>query len=76
VEPKRYPQARDAAPSAVDDPMRGSNMLLAGTSVVSGQAKAVIVATGSATIFGKIAHLRPLARSHRRCGANLRISAD
>lgn len=51
------PLARDPAPAQEDDLIRSKNILLAGTSVVSGQAKAVVFATGSRTEFGKIAHL-------------------
>ena len=51
------PVARDSAPSGEDDLIRSKNVLLAGTSVVSGQAKAVVFATGSRTEFGNIAQL-------------------
>jgi sodium/potassium-transporting ATPase subunit alpha len=51
------PQARDAEASAEEHPLKSRNLLLAGTSVVSGQAKAVVFATGMRTEFGKIAHL-------------------
>jgi calcium-translocating P-type ATPase len=51
------PLARDPAPSQEDELIRSKNILLAGTSVVSGQVKAVVFATGSRTEFGKIAHL-------------------
>ena len=50
-------QARDAGASATEDLLRGKNILLAGTSLVSGQARAVVFATGMHTEFGKIAHL-------------------
>ena len=36
--------------------LHSSNVLLAGTSMVSGQARAVVFATGMQTEFGKIAH--------------------
>lgn len=55
------PQARDASPSGLDDRVRSKNILLAGTSMVSGQGKAVIFATGMQTEFGKIAHLAQTA---------------
>ncbi|HEV2334680.1 MAG TPA: cation-transporting P-type ATPase [Stellaceae bacterium] len=55
------PQARDSGPSQEDDPIRSRNILLAGTSVVSGQGKAVVFATGPHTEFGKIAHLAQTA---------------
>jgi calcium-translocating P-type ATPase len=48
---------REAAPSDTDDLLHSSNVLLAGTSMVSGQAKAVVFATGMQTEFGKIARL-------------------
>lgn len=51
------PQARDAGPSEAQEIIRGKNILLAGTSMVSGQAKAVVFATGMHTEFGKIAGL-------------------
>ncbi|MBI3802007.1 MAG: cation-transporting P-type ATPase [Deltaproteobacteria bacterium] len=51
------PQPRNAAPSEKEELIHASNVLLAGTSVVSGQAKAVVFATGMRTEFGKIARL-------------------
>ncbi len=51
------PQARDAGPSEAEEIIRGRNILLAGTSMVAGQAKAVVFATGMHTEFGKIAGL-------------------
>jgi len=51
------PQARAVGPSEERELIRGRNILLAGTSVVSGQAKAIVFATGMHTEFGKIAHL-------------------
>ncbi|MFZ5863820.1 MAG: cation-translocating P-type ATPase [Nitrospirota bacterium] len=51
------PKARDARPSSEDDPLCANNVLLAGTSVVSGSARAVVFATGMRTAFGTIAHL-------------------
>jgi calcium-translocating P-type ATPase len=55
------PKARDARPSAEDDPLRAKNVLLAGTSVVSGEARAVVFATGMRTAFGAIAHLTQIS---------------
>ena len=55
------PLARDAMPSAADEPLRSKNILLAGTSIVSGQAKAVVFATGMHSEFGKIARLTQTA---------------
>jgi sodium/potassium-transporting ATPase subunit alpha len=51
------PQTRDSLPSQEDDVTRSRNILLAGTSIVSGQGKAVVFATGARTEFGRIAHL-------------------
>jgi len=51
------PQARTAAPTEQEELIHASNVLLAGTSLVSGQAKAVVFATGMHTEFGKIARL-------------------
>lgn len=51
------PQRRDAGPSTATDLDRSKNVLLAGTSVVAGQAKAIVFATGMQTEFGKISHL-------------------
>ena len=55
------PKARDASPSEADDLIDSKNVVLAGTSMVSGQAKAVVFATGMHTEFGKIAHLTQTA---------------
>ena len=52
------PQARDAAPVAHNGELiHARNILLAGTALVSGQAKAVVYATGARSEFGRIAHL-------------------
>ena len=51
------PKARDAEPSSEEDLLHSRNTLLAGTSVVSGEGRAVVFATGMHTEFGKIAHL-------------------
>jgi sodium/potassium-transporting ATPase subunit alpha len=48
---------RTAEPSAAEDTIHAGNILLAGTSMVSGEAKAVVFATGMHSEFGKIAHL-------------------
>ena len=49
--------------------LHSSNILLAGTSMVSGQARAVVFATGMQTEFGKIARLTGTAAEARslRC---------
>ncbi len=51
------PLPRDARPSADTDVLQSRNVLLAGTSVTSGEAKALVFATGMHTAFGRIAHL-------------------
>jgi len=51
------PKAREAVAYAVDELIDSRNVVLAGTSMVAGQAKAVVLATGMQTEFGKIAHL-------------------
>jgi calcium-translocating P-type ATPase len=56
------PIARYADASKADDLIDSKNILLAGTSMVSGQARAVVFATGMRTEFGKIAHLTQTAR--------------
>lgn len=55
------PKARDSAPAEESELIHGKNILLAGTSMVSGQAKAVVFATGMHTELGKIAHLTQAA---------------
>ena len=55
------PKARTIEPSAEDSPLYAKNVVLAGTSVVSGQARAVVYATGMRTEFGRIAHLTQTA---------------
>ena len=55
------PRAREASPCDATDLLHCSNLLLAGTSMVSGQAKAVVFATGMQTEFGKIARLTDTA---------------
>ncbi|HEX5611027.1 MAG TPA: cation-transporting P-type ATPase [Burkholderiales bacterium] len=49
------PRVSEADPQ--HDPLRARNLLLAGTSVVAGEARAVVYATGMRTEFGRIAHL-------------------
>ena len=51
------PASRDAQPCDEPEPMHSRNTLLAGTSLVSGEAKALVFATGSHSAFGKIARL-------------------
>ena len=53
---------RTAEPSAAEETIHAGNILLAGTSMVSGEAKAVVFATGMHSEFGKIAHLAQTGR--------------
>jgi magnesium-transporting ATPase (P-type) len=55
------PKARIIEPSMEESPLFAKNIALAGTSVVSGQARAMVYATGMRTEFGKIAHLTQTA---------------
>jgi sodium/potassium-transporting ATPase subunit alpha len=52
-----YPVARDAEPSDAPDLLHCRNILLAGTTLLSGEARTLIYATGMRTEFGRIAHL-------------------
>ena len=56
------PKARDTDPSTEEYLTHSKNIMLAGTSLVSGTAKAVVFATGMHTEFGKIAHLTQAPR--------------
>ena len=51
------PVARDAEPSREPDLLHSRNAVLAGTAVVAGRARALVLATGMRTEFGKIARL-------------------
>jgi calcium-translocating P-type ATPase len=55
------PRSRTADPHAETSPLAARNVVLAGTSVVSGEARAVVYATGMRTEFGRIAHLTQTA---------------
>ena len=55
------PKPRSAEPDPHGDPLRAKNVLLAGTSVVAGEARAVVYATGMRTEFGRIAQLTQAA---------------
>ncbi len=55
--PARRARVADAQPSVDPDLLRSRNVLLAGTSVTTGEAKALVFATGMHTAFGRIAHL-------------------
>jgi calcium-translocating P-type ATPase len=50
-------KSRTADSANEGNPLKAKNVLLAGTSLVSGQARAVVYATGMRTEFGRIAHL-------------------
>ena len=56
------PHSRDAEPCAETDFMQSRNVLLAGTSLISGDATALVFATGMRTAFGQIAHLAQATR--------------
>jgi calcium-translocating P-type ATPase len=51
------PISRDAGPCADTELLHSRNILLAGTSLTAGEAKALVFATGMQTAFGRIAHL-------------------
>ncbi|HUM03187.1 MAG TPA: cation-transporting P-type ATPase, partial [Thermoanaerobaculia bacterium] len=51
------PRSRDSARSDEEDPRRSANVVLAGTSVLSGRGRAVVFATGVNTELGMIARL-------------------
>jgi sodium/potassium-transporting ATPase subunit alpha len=55
------PQVRQAGSCPDDELLYARNILLAGTPMVSGQARAVVFATGMQTQFGKIAYLTQTA---------------
>jgi len=58
------PHSRDPEPCEEAEYLHSRNILLAGTSVVSGDAKALVFATGMQSAFGKIAHLTQTAKEH------------
>ena len=55
------PRARNTQPSPAEDLIRSANILLAGTSVVSGRGQGLVFATGALTEFGRIARLTQTA---------------
>jgi magnesium-transporting ATPase (P-type) len=55
------PKALEANACRSDSLINSKNVVLAGTAMVSGQAKALVFATGMRTEFGKIAHLAQTA---------------
>jgi calcium-translocating P-type ATPase len=56
------PLVRESASCACEDVLHSTNVVLAGTTIVSGDARAVVFATGMQTEFGKIAHLTQATR--------------
>lgn len=56
------PMPRDASLDTEVSPLRARNVLLAGTSVVAGQGRALVYATGMRTEFGRIAGLTQAVR--------------
>lgn len=59
------PHSRDSAPQVDGDVIESRNMLLAGTSVVSGEGRALVFATGARSAFGEIARLALQPRGDR-----------
>ncbi|HEX8874037.1 MAG TPA: cation-transporting P-type ATPase, partial [Nitrosospira sp.] len=57
------PQARGSEPSREEEVQNSRNVLLAGTTQVSGEARALVYATGMHTEFGKLAHLTQATRA-------------
>jgi sodium/potassium-transporting ATPase subunit alpha len=55
------PKARSAEADAAPDPLQARNLLLAGTTIIAGECRAVVYATGMRTEFGRIAHLTQTA---------------
>jgi calcium-translocating P-type ATPase len=53
--------ARSAQSESAEDALEARNLLLAGTTLVSGEARALVFATGMRTEFGKIAYLTQCA---------------
>jgi len=51
------PVSRDAGPDTREDLLQSRNVLLAGTSMIGGEAKALVFSTGMRTAFGQIARL-------------------
>src|SRR5512147_1092102 len=56
------PLVREAGPCGCEDELHSTNVILAGTTIVAGNARAVVFATGMLTEFGKIAHLTQATR--------------
>lgn len=51
------PKPLDAGPSTALEPIQSTNIVFAGTSIVAGDGRAVVFATGVRTEFGRITHL-------------------
>ena len=58
----RFPSFAPPGPPRREELVHAENILLAGTSMVAGEAKAVVFATGTHSEFGKIAHLTQTGR--------------
>jgi magnesium-transporting ATPase (P-type) len=56
------PVQRNARPATDHTLLQSTNVVLAGTSIVAGEGRAVVYATGLHTEFGRIAHLTQSAR--------------
>lgn len=59
------PMGLTGEPSEADELLQAKNVLLAGTSVLAGEAVAAVFATGRHTEFGRIAHLSQVTREMR-----------
>lgn len=55
------PKARDAEVSSESEVQHSRNVLMAGTTLVAGEAKALVFATGMRSEFGQIAHLTQIS---------------
>ncbi|HYM51790.1 MAG TPA: cation-transporting P-type ATPase [Candidatus Limnocylindrales bacterium] len=65
------PAAKDPAPVAATHPSEWTSLLLAGTMVVEGRGRAVVIATGASTFFGQTAALVHGGRAPGDFQANL-----
>ena len=74
------PVSRDTRAGTSDDLLASRNVVLAGTSLTAGEAKALVFATGMHTAFGRIAHLtqsveEPLSPLQREIAGMSRVIA-
>ena len=74
------PVSRDAQAGTTDDLLASRNVVLAGTSLTAGEAKALVFATGMRTAFGAIAHMtqrveEPLSPLQREIARMSRVIA-